>query len=57
MLQHHRASLSKQHIVLVIGMAHKSWLIATGFMTVCCQSGEATMTTHAWTKLGHIAWG
>ena len=47
--ERHGASTSKQHIVLVIVMAHKPW-IGSRFVTIRCQSGR----THAWTKLGHM---
>ena len=48
MAQHHRASLSKQHIVLVIVMANK-----TDSNSVCdCPLSvrAATMDTRAWAK-------
>ena len=57
MLQHHGASLSKQHIVLIYVMAHKPWL-AAGFVTVCIQSGQLlwlhmhglSLTSKSWTE-------
>ena len=50
MLQHHGASLSKQHIVSVIVMAPTTDSIVTGIMTVRCQSGQLLWLTHAWAE-------